>query len=177
MNKLLKTLVATVVCLGAVYAYGEDPYEEIDGIKWYYSVSNEEATVTRIWSSRDGNSPSGDLVVPGTLGEAPVARIARYTICPYGNSGLTSVTFPDSMRKIGTSAFEGCSALSNVDLNANLDEIGSYAFRNCKSLTSLSVPDAVIKLGKDAFAGCTRLTPVSCEEIEIAEGNDALLPN
>ena len=131
MKKLIIAL--TVACLGVGSIFGDDLYEEIDGIKWYYSVSNGEATVTDTYSS-----PRGALVVPGTLGGAPVTRIKRYTICPYGNSGLTSVTFPDSLRTMDEGNFMNCSALTNVVFGTGLASFDS-SFSECWNISAFVV--------------------------------------
>ena len=57
--------VTTCLCLRA-----EDPYEEIDGTRWYYTVTNDEATIIA-----KGGSFSGDVVFPETLGGYPVVAL------------------------------------------------------------------------------------------------------
>ena len=74
-----------------------------------------------------------------------------------GCSGLTSVDIPDSVNSIGNSAFAGCSGLTSVDIPDNVTTIGDLAFNGCSGLTSVDIPDSVISIGYSAFNGCTML--------------------
>ena len=67
------------------------------------------------------------------------------------------LTIPDNVRKIGNSAFQGCSGISTLTLGSGLTEIGSNAFEGCTGITSVTIPDAVTTLGQSAFSGCTSL--------------------
>ena len=78
----------------------------------------------------------------------------------WGCSGLTSVTIPSSITKIGDNAFSGCSGLTSVTIPSSVTEIGSSAFSDCRGLTSVTVPSSVTKIGDNAFSGCSGLTSV-----------------
>lgn len=72
---------------------------------------------------------------------------------------LTSITFEkDSLRKIGRSAFNGCSKLKHVVLPEGLEEIEARAFRDCVGLKELYIPSSVTSIAQDAFWGCMGLT-------------------
>ena len=53
----------------------------------------------------------------------------------YGCSGLTSITIPDSVTRIGTYAFSGCSGLTSIIIPDSVTSIENYAFENCSKLT------------------------------------------
>jgi len=72
--------------------------------------------------------------------------------------GLTSVTFPKSLKKIGKFAFCGCANLEAVNFSEGLEIIEEYAFYECTSLTSVTIPDGVKSIGQYAFSYCTNLT-------------------
>ena len=76
-------------------------------------------------------------------------------------TGLTSVTFPDGLTGIGSSAFDGCTGLTSVTFPDGLTGIGAYAFRGCTGLTSVTFPDGLTEIGYCAFYGCTGLTSVT----------------
>jgi hypothetical protein len=57
------------------------------------------------------------------------------------------------VRKIGGSAFYGCTALKTVSLNAGLTTIGTSAFGKCTSLESVALPATLTEVGDSAFAG------------------------
>lgn len=74
-------------------------------------------------------------------------------------TGLTSISFPDSLRCIGKSAFFGCSALENVKFNDGLTVICENAFDGT-ALTSAVFPDSIREIGSGAFRG-SALTEVT----------------
>ena len=78
----------------------------------------------------------------------------------YSCSGLTSVTFPNSVTYIGTSTFYGCSGLTSVTIPNSVTSIGNKAFYGCSGLTSVIIPNSVTSIGEFAFAWCSGLTSV-----------------
>ena len=61
-----------------------------------------------------------------------VEHIPAY-LC-YGMDKLTSVTTPNKLNTIGTSAFEGCARLAKISLGTGLEDIGANAFAGCTRL-------------------------------------------
>lgn len=79
------------------------------------------------------NGPGGDVVIP-----EGVKSIERaFFWC----RGLTSVTIPGSVRKIGESAFEECTRLTSVTIPEGVTEIGWCTFKECTSLTSVTISE------------------------------------
>ena len=81
-------------------------------------------------------------------------------------SSLTSVTIPDSVTSIGSSAFYGCTSLTSVTIPDGVTSIGEFAFDHCTSLTSVAIPNSVTSIGRGAFSNCAALTG-----IWVTEGN------
>lgn len=77
---------------------------------------------------------------------------------------LTSVKLPETITKIGNSAFEGCTSLKEVVMHEGLKELGAYAFKGCSNLAEISLPDGMEDIGRNAFVQC----PI--KEITIPEG-------
>ncbi|MCR5725043.1 MAG: leucine-rich repeat domain-containing protein [Treponema sp.] len=80
----------------------------------------------------------------------------------YGNTSLTSVTIPATVKTVGELAFAECTNLASVAFTSG----GSYvvdhgAFRDCTSLSSVNLT-GVTALRASAFANCTSLTSVAC---------------
>ena len=73
-------------------------------------------------------------------------------------TSLQSVVIPDSVTKIGESAFSGCTSLQSIVIPDSVTEIGRYAFSGCTSLQSVVILDSVIEIGDYAFSGCPKLT-------------------
>lgn len=99
--------------------------------------------------------------------------IAGYTVTEIGagafksenlesiNHQIQSVVLPNTIKKIGQSAFAGAKwsddasnlagSIKNVKLNEGLEEIGSYAFSTQSGLSEISLPESLKKIGNDAF--------------------------
>ncbi len=81
---------------------------------------------------------------------------------------LKSFTLPQSLKRIGKHAFDGCT-VSNITFPDSLDTINEYAFTDCSGLTSLVLPKHIKKVGHNAFMNCTSLKylylPNSIEEL------------
>ncbi len=78
----------------------------------------------------------------------------------YGCTSLTSIEIPNSVTEIGWYAFEGCTSLASIEIPNSVTEIGSAAFDGCTSLTSIEIPNSVTSIGEGAFEGCTSLTSI-----------------
>lgn len=145
---LAVVLLATLASSAAV---------KIDGI--YYQLYSTTANVT---NSKDGSSSyfpkdySGDVVIPkevtyeGTTYTVTVIDNYAFEYC----TGLTSVTFPETLTSIGWHAFEYCTGLTSVTFPESLTTIGGYAFRGCTSLRNLEFHCNSISLGDGAFLYC-----------------------
>ena len=79
----------------------------------------------------------------------------------FRNTGLTSVTIPNTVTSIGNSAFMDCADLTSVTLpdNPNFTTIGTDMF-NGAGLTSIAIPSSVTTIYSTAFRA-TGLTSVT----------------
>ena len=144
-----------------------------DKVTWTYDAATETLTVSGTGAMADYTStkfpcwqdvdyPAVKHVVIG----AGVTRIGGYT---FRNLKTETVTIPDTVTSIGSSAFASNSALTEVKLPSALESIGGSAFYSCTGLTAITIPAAVKTIGSSAFNGCTGLTefvfPDGVEEI------------
>ena len=79
-----------------------------------------------------------------------------------GCEGMTSVTIPNSVRKIESVAFEYCKGLTSIDIPNSVESIGSHVFRHCSGLTSVTVQHPGFRFDDDGsladlFDGCDNL--------------------
>ena len=65
---------------------------------------------------------------------------------------IRDLVIPDSVTKIGYSAFRGCSNLTSISIPPSVTEIGGGAFSGCKGLTSVHINDIAAWCNID-FAG------------------------
>ena len=87
----------------------------------------------------------------------------------YGLQYVESITIPDTVTTIGSSAFSGCTSLEKVNSNTSgefnlpegLETIGNYAFQNLTQITEIVVPDSVTSIGSNAFYGCSALESIT----------------
>ena len=75
-------------------------------------------------------------------------------------SKLRSVSIPNNVTSIGSSAFENCTSLISVNIPNSVTSIGSYAFYSCISLASIDIPNSVTSIDSSAFSDCIRLTSI-----------------
>ncbi len=79
----------------------------------------------------------------------------------YKNAYVTEVTIPASVKTIGQSAFEGCSALRTVTFTegSDLSVIEAAAFKDCSSLRTIVLPNKLTRIESQAFEA-TKITTV-----------------
>ncbi|MBQ6062762.1 MAG: leucine-rich repeat domain-containing protein [Prevotella sp.] len=67
-------------------------------------------------------------------------------------TGLESVIIPNSVKRIGKSAFAYCWKLDSIKFSNGLESIGDYAFANNSKLTSVILPNSLKTIGYRAFS-------------------------
>ena len=83
------------------------------------------------------------------------------------------MTIPNSVKRIGPHAFEGCSALENITIPNSVKRIGKYAFSGCKALKSITIPNSVTSIGQSAFSECTALKSITIPNSVTSIGKNA----
>ena len=87
-----------------------------------------------------------------------ICHIKKIMANAFSGSKLQYVRLPDSLEKIGISAFQNCENLKDVKIPKSVKEIGAYAFSGCTKLSQslvqpFVVPETVEKIGENAFYG------------------------
>jgi hypothetical protein len=95
------------------------------------------------------------LAIPESLGITEIGDEA------FGHSGLTDITIPKSVKKIGTSAFASAYSLRSIAFENGIEVIGDSAFTGCSSLIRISFPDSLKVIGAKAFSGCSKLARIT----------------
>ena len=80
---------------------------------------------------------------------------------------VKDLVIPDTITKIKSHAFIGCSSLMSIVIPNSVTWIGDYAFNSCNHMTSIAIPNSVTWIGNHAFSRCGVL-----KEIIVEEGNE-----
>ena len=121
------------------------------------------------------NSRSAELFIPATHAGLPVTEIAArgfdipslYDTVYYI---FKTVYLPESLEKIGSSAFYGCSSLKNINIPSKVTEIGRFTFWGCAQLTSINLQN--VKTIKEGAFGCSGLSQAEMPNVETIESGN-----
>lgn len=91
----------------------------------------------------------------------------------YACNSLTSITIPNSVTSIGSGAFSDCSGLISITIPNSVTNIGNDAFGNCSGLISITIPNSVTSIENGTFVGCSGLTSIMIPNSVTNIGNDA----
>lgn len=141
-----------------------------DGCTWLETLNMPQG-VTEIGKRTFGGCKSLDVELPPQLEKIGDKAFYR--------SGIKNAILPDTVRSIGSGAFEQtrsmvsatlpttitavpermfyASYVERVSLPVSLQSIGKAAFFNCMHLTDLQLPEGLITIEGSAFSGCTVL--------------------
>lgn len=103
---------------------------ETDGT-FNYTIYNEydaDFNSTKCVKITGYTGTSSEVVIPEEIAGYPVTMI--YDRAFAENKTITSVSIPDSVKKIGMEVFRDCENLSEITLPTGLEEIGGYILMN-----------------------------------------------
>ena len=121
------------------------------GIMVYFDIINtvDESGISYMYDvSASTTQTDGEIKV-----QAIVDNDEGYI--PFGSITPSEITgelkIPDTITKIPSCAFYGCSDITNVSIPEGVTSIGDYAFSVCTSLTEITIPSSVTSIGVYAF--------------------------
>lgn len=146
MTAAVTAFLLSVLCISfSVNAYDGD-------FEWSYGDDYDSVIITGY------EGYSNEVFIPEKIDGKPVVEIGEGVFADYD---ITYVTIPDTVTKIGNSAFYNCFELQRVDMSDNVEAIGRYAFSYCVKLTEVQLPSTLKTVGDGAFEGCESLTSVN----------------
>ena len=111
---------------------------------------------------------SEELVIPSEIEGKPVTVISNLSYYP-----MRSITLPDTITRIGSSAFSNCDQLEEITIPSGVTEIPYSAFGRCETLTKIVLPDSITKIENNAFHDCPSLVSIELPEHLELIGQDA----
>ncbi len=110
--------------------------------------------IDQVWTSGfEGAVGLTDITIPASIGRLGTAA--------FEGTGLTNVTIPDTVQQVDPAVFQNCTSLVSVQLPEGLTEIDQYMFANCIRLQHVDMPDSITKINIYAFHNCTSLTSLA----------------
>ncbi len=90
----------------------------------------------------------------------------------YGQTALTDVSLPGTLKKAGLDCFMGCDSLITIALPEGFEEMGAEMFGWCDSLTTVYLPDSLKVISHEAFIACGSLNTIRLPDgtVEICRG-------
>ena len=173
-----KTAFSNITTLAAIKvpASAVNAYKQAAGWSDYADLISADLSAltgnTITYTSTDGNVVTpysttvfGANIVSNVYENGQGVITFDNTVATIGNEAfkncttLATITIPECVVTIGTSAFEG-SGLTGVSIPSGVTKIGDRAFNNCSNVTTLSIGSTVRTIGAMAFAG-TQFTEVT----------------
>jgi len=163
IKKFISILVISMISTWA-FAY-DIAVENADGKTIYYDyVQGNRVSLRVTYQSRgaDWTFYSGDIIIPDTV----IYKNHAYEVTSIGSDAfyrqknVTSITIPNSVKRIGDAAFRDCVGLVSVTIGNSVTSIGQGAFSHCNALASIVFPNSMTFIGESAFNGCSALTSI-----------------
>lgn len=113
---------------------------------------------------------NSNLVIPNEVNGMKVTKILRNTF--KDATYLKSVSFPEDLLEIESSAFNGCTGIEIVRIPNKTTTIGVAAFLGCSNVKFVTIPQSVVKVDKNAFERLNEDVAIFVEHAEIPKGFD-----
>ena len=109
-----------------------------------------------------GGKKTGGYTIPSHVNGKVVNEVwaSAFRKC----TNLTAISFPATLKTIGGNAFDQ-TGLTSVTIPETVTDISDGIFEDCKDLVEVKLPSSVTKLGFDFFKGCTSLHQVSMDSV------------
>ncbi|WP_026497105.1 leucine-rich repeat protein, partial [Butyrivibrio sp. WCD3002] len=73
----------------------------------------------------------------------------------FSNSAIVTFILPETLKKVGASAFEGNSAIRQMVLPDSVTSLGNYAFAGCTGMQHIWIGEKVTEFGYMPFKNCS----------------------
>ena len=156
MKKIISLILTAVMIITVISAStavaGATTY--INDGDWLLALYSDDAYLIGGYNGTDT-----ELVFPESANGKAIIGVAE-DFADKCESGITSVTMPDSFTIIEPFAFYGCNTLGTVKFPSSLTSVGTMAFSNCTALggVDLSSATGLSSISGSCFSGCSSLS-------------------
>lgn len=148
MTSLMRINLKEAECLNGLNTYAM-PSSAFTGMKSLMKCVLPDKLDIIYQGTFEGSSLTGAVILPEGLKE----------VSGFKGTNITSVHFPSTLEVIGDNAFADCSSLlSEISLPESLKKIGASAFYRSNIKGNLSLPHNLETIGERAFYNCSNLT-------------------
>ena len=147
---------------------GSRAFTSVGGVLYNHTASilvAYPAGLRQAYTAPSGLRSIGDYAFAyARLTEIGLGNVQRIGNNAFAYSALESLTIPDTVTVMGTSAFSMNFYLREIVLGSGLNAIPQGAFSSCFALESVHIPANITSIGGNAFASCGALASVTFAE-------------
>ena len=114
----------------------------------------------------DYSGTNTDVIIPeyvtveNDAGAADVTKVTGIDSAAFAGKNITSISLSENIESIPDNAFKNCTSLKTVKA-PGVKRIGASAFAGCSSLNDYSIQSVVTAVGENAFEGANKITAVA----------------
>ena len=140
----------------------EASWKDNVGNTWNFMFSEDYESIT-VTGATLAYSSSRHVDVPREIVGFPVRKLGKNSTVAASSRWwptyyMRSITIPDTVSEIASSAFSGCTDLQSLEVEAPSLKIGDSAFYNARALVCVLLSGDVESVGIRAFEGCDNLS-------------------
>ncbi|EAX96911.1 surface antigen BspA-like [Trichomonas vaginalis G3] len=88
----------------------------------------------------------------------------------FSESKIQTVSFPSSLKSLGSSCFKSCPNLEIVTFTGmSITEIPEDCFNNCPKLRTINLPSSIEIIHKRSFYGCTSISDIGLDKTNLKQ--------
>ena len=163
MKKFCSIVIVIVMLIASVSSFSIEANAvsgSSDGCSW--ELNGSVLTIKGSGTVNVGQEPSWrNRVTDIVIEEGPVA-IDFVAFRDF--ESLKRVTLPSTIKKIGKSAFSGCTSLISINIPENLSVVDDGAFSCCYGLVDFNVPKSLTMIGEHVFVECYALAYINVDK-------------
>jgi hypothetical protein len=155
MNMKIRFLSSVMLSLLCSWGAAQTAVK-VEGVNYLLNPDEGTAQIAK------NSEAQGTVIIPDSiLYNDKYYQVTAMVNAAFSEARLSSVSLPDAITTLNSSAFYKCKYLRQVKWPANLRVIGDGAFFMCEALESAMLPKGVKELQDDAFWRCGSLRELS----------------